>query len=521
MHSADPQADPGPRAASFFQNIAAAMVMTDNDWRITDVNAAFLTLFRREASDLIGSPVDTIFLPSAATAPSAVAAGRSDGAQRGAARHVMASQEGKTYASFLRGDGTRFAGAILCNGLKDEDGAVIGHGAIVRDVSGAVVEQSDQVRALEARAAEFTMLHALYRRTPAMMHSIDQSGSIIDVSEKWLETLGYAREEVVGKPSISFLSEASRDYAINEVLPKFWREGACHNVPYTMVRKDGRPMEVELSAVVDGVGPQACTLAIMSDVSARNTAMRSLRKRSQDLQNFAHIAAHDLQTPLRHISAFGTLCADELADGSVEEAQKMLASMRNSADRLSNLLDALLIYTQAGRAQAQFARANLGEIIDRVLSEIGEQIEATGAKISVGEMPEITCDMEMMGQVIGVLIDNALTYVGPGIEPDIAITARQCVSETMLRIQDNGIGVDTEFQDRIFLPMRRLHSKDGAYPGNGVGLALCRYLVDAQGGTIGIERSDERGSVFYVTIPHVQDAAQMAGLDEVTQMPTI
>lgn len=498
----------GPRTASFFHAMDAAMVMVSVDWRITEVNGAFAALFRCQAADLVGAELDTIFVDgsSAADTPRGP-----EGGTNAATRPTLSGREDQTYASFQRGDGTRFAGAIICNALVDSDGAVIGYGAIVRDVSGAVVKQSAQVRALEARAAEFAMLHSLYRRTPAMMHSIDQDGRILDVSERWLETLGYTREEVIGKSSISFLSEASRSFAINDVLPQFWRDGACQNVPYTMLCKDGRPLEVELSAVLDGTGPQTCTLAIINDVSARNTAIRALRKRSADLQNFAHVAAHDLQTPLRHISAFGALCAEELADGSVAEAQKFLASMRISAERLSELLDALLTYTQAGHAEAQFTSVNLGAITRQAIRQIDDQIVATGAKVQLGDMPDIACDPDMMERVIGVLLDNALTYVAPGIVPDVTITAQSDGSETTLRIADNGIGVDAEFQERIFLPMRRLHSKESGYPGHGVGLALCRVLVDAQGGKIGIESSGESGSVFFVTMPHCPDATVSVG----------
>lgn len=469
---------------SFFARLGAAFVVTDPALRIVEVNPALCAMFGYDAAHLIGCPISTLFCDSAAWAvPERLPPGGD-----------------QLYASLRRADGNRFAAQITRTDLCNSEGAPLGFGALIRNLTDDIAEQGGQVRSLEQRAAEFSMLHSQYRRTPAMLHSIDEEGCLLDVSDKWLARLGYTREEVIGRRSTEFLSPDSQAFAKSQVLPEFWRTGRCDAVPYTMLSKSGEPIDVELSAVLDTLGDATCTLAILVDVTDRNAIMRDLQKRNEDLSNFAHVAAHDLQSPLRHIGIFSDMCAEEIEAGNLDEARKFLSTVQTASGRLASLIDSLLAYAQAEQVVAKPEQIGLGDVICEALAAQQARIEATEADVSYGPMPKLSCDPALLGQALSQMIANALTYVAPGVQPCIRIEAEAADGETVIRMRDNGIGIDPQFWQRIFLPMRRLHGKDGPYQGDGVGLALCKLLVEAHGGRIEVEESDASGTVFRLTL---------------------
>ena len=218
------------------------------------------------------------------------------------------------------------------------------------------VKQQKALMALNVQLAQDRELYAdQYRRTPAMLHSIDADGCIQEVSDFWLQRLGYQREEVVGVKSVDFLTAGSRELALTEHLPDFWKSGKLVNVPLQFVARNGEVVDVELSAVVDHMHEDDAdrTLAVLVDVTERNQVMRELELVNEELRQFNHLAAHDLQEPLRKVRYFGDMLRQAVKEANGEDTELALGVIGASAERASSLVSDLLAFSTRFQSQAQ------------------------------------------------------------------------------------------------------------------------------------------------------------------------
>jgi PAS domain S-box-containing protein len=238
-----------------------------------------------------------------------------------------------------------------------------------------------------------------------------------------------------------------------------------------------------------------------------------LERSNTELQNFASVASHDLQEPLRKIQAFGdrlkTKCADQLG----EQGLDYLERMQNAAQRMQTLIQDLLKLSRITSRAQPFQACEISTIIAEVLNDLEVSIEQTGGKVEIGELPTIDADPLQMRQLFQNLIVNALKFHRPGIPPLIRISSELITATdhslagarprdrlARILVQDNGIGFDPKFADQIFVVFQRLHTKQ-EYEGTGIGLAVCRKITDRHGGSIMAHSEQGQGATFEITLP--------------------
>lgn len=253
----------------------------------------------------------------------------------------------------------------------------------------------------------------------------------------------------------------------------------------------------------------------MDDNEEAAAALRSyseqLQRSNKELQEFASVASHDLQEPLRKIQAFGDRLQTKYSGGLDETAQDYLRRMLNAAGRMQVLINDLLAFSRVTTQAQPFAPVRLNQLIDEVVSDLEARFEESGGEISVGDLPEIDADALQMRQLFQNLISNGLKFHRPGVPPRIWIEGRQITdgepapgsepeAVCEIRVSDNGIGFHEKYLDRIFDIFQRLHSR-GAYEGTGIGLAVCRKIIDRHRGYITAESREGEGATFVITLP--------------------
>lgn len=361
-------------------------------------------------------------------------------------------------------------------------------------------------KALEAEKARF---ETVYRQTPALLHSIDPQGMTLSVSDYWLKRMGYPRDAVIGAPGWSFVDEETAERLKIRVIPAVLERGAVENEPITAFTASGEALELRLSAFLetDRDGRPIAAHGVLSDVTDLQHARReledhaaALERTNRELDRFATVASHDLQEPLRKISAFASLLERRLSGEIDSESQQALDFMVDAAGRMRTLLDDLLAYSRASNRALDLKPVALGPCMKRVLATLDIQIIEAQAAIRVGELPDVIGDDVLLNLLFQNLIANALKYrTESSAEVRIEGRLRQD-GFVAIDIADNGIGFDMAFAQKIFEPFARLHTRED-YSGTGIGLAICQQAAERMGGRITVRSTPGEGAVFTVELP--------------------
>ncbi|MGA3185595.1 MAG: ATP-binding protein [Bryobacteraceae bacterium] len=223
---------------------------------------------------------------------------------------------------------------------------------------------------------------------------------------------------------------------------------------------------------------------------------RDLRQSNQDLQQFAYFASHDLQEPLRQVTNFVQLISQTAASRLTDEEQKFLTFVVEGAERMEHLIRALLSYSQLGHAErAAPSRVDLNAVVDRVVEDLNGRITEAGGRITRTELPLVIGDPVQLADVFQNLLVNAIKYRRPEEPLEVKIGAvYENPGEVTISVGDNGQGINAGYHDLIFLPFKRLHGRE--IPGTGIGLAICRRIIEAHGGRIWIESTPQVGATF-------------------------
>lgn len=236
--------------------------------------------------------------------------------------------------------------------------------------------------------------------------------------------------------------------------------------------------------------------------SALTQYSESLARSNQELQDFAYVASHDLQEPLRKIQAFGDLVDEEYGE-LLGEGRDYLRRMRSAASRMSILIDDLLSFSRVSTKAKPFGKVNLNMVIKDVVSDLETRIKDTGGTVKADDLPVVKADPTQMRQLFQNLIGNALKFHKPHEPPYVKVGLEKTADDAdfyTIKITDNGIGFDEKYLDRIFSVFQRLHGRD-SYEGTGIGLAVCRKIVERHGGTITAESTKNHGASFIVRLP--------------------
>jgi light-regulated signal transduction histidine kinase (bacteriophytochrome) len=283
--------------------------------------------------------------------------------------------------------------------------------------------------------------------------------------------------------------------------------------------KDGRVIAVMNEPMEDGG-----TIATYQDITETEKNAETMLEYTQKLEHsnrelidFAYVASHDLQEPLRKIEAFGDRLIKKYSSILPEDGKMFVDRMHTAAGRMRSLINDLLSYSRITTNAKPFQMVSLRDVLSEVTSDLQIRIEENEAKIDIGELPLIECDPTQMRQLLQNLVGNAIKFRKPDVKPVVKIRAKlvqdygdlNSIPSVVISIEDNGIGFDNQFKDQIFTIFQRLHSRN-EYEGTGIGLATCRKIVERHGGIILADGSPNEGSKFFITLPQKQGSKEQA-----------
>jgi signal transduction histidine kinase len=271
------------------------------------------------------------------------------------------------------------------------------------------------------------------------------------------------------------------------------------------VSAQGPPELERLGDDVDGMRQRI--LAELEQIRAARAALEvqaaELQRSNDDLEQFAYVASHDLQEPLRKVSGFCQLLQMRYGGKLDERADEYIFYAVDGAKRMQDLINDLLAFSRVGRTTERFVRLDLNDAVSDACDALTEMIEESGTKVNVGDLPMVDGDRRLLVATFQNLIANAIKFRRDD-PPEVAIDARERDRSWEITVSDNGIGIDPQYGDQIFTIFKRLHGK-AQYPGTGIGLALTKKIIEYHGGAVRLEPTEPPGATFTITLPKETD----------------
>jgi PAS domain S-box-containing protein len=409
----------------------------------------------------------------------------------------------------VRKDGSRFWANVVITALRDDKGQLRGFGKITRDVTARKTSEN----ALRASELKF---RGILETAPDAMVISDTSGRILLVNAETERLFGYVREDLVGQ-------------SVDILVPKRLRRNhSQHRQGYTAhprtqsmgerpelcgLRKDLTefPVEISLSPIETPEG--TLILSAIRDLTLRKQAQEALNhravleqrsadlKRSNDeLEQFAYVAAHDLQEPLRMVASYTQLLAKRYKGRLDSDADEFINFAVDGAHRMQLLITDLLAYCRVGTTGKDLHETSSSAAVEQATSNLQEAIEESGGVVTHDSLPVVIADGVQLVQLFQNLIANAIKYRSAEI-PRVHVSAtKNGGKEWTFAVRDNGLGIDPKYFDKIFVMFKRLHGRD-EFSGTGIGLTVCKKIVERHGGRIWVESVPEKGSTFFFALP--------------------
>ncbi len=339
-----------------------------------------------------------------------------------------------------------------------------------------------------------------------MIIAVDKDRKIIEFNQAAQDKFGYSREEVLGKNVGMLYSNPDEGLSVYKITEKTGKlTGEIINK-----RKNGGtfPAFITASILHDTEGNFIGVMGISRDITEKKQVEEALRnyateleRSNQELRQFAYVASHDLREPLRMVSSYVQLLERRYKGKLDADADDFISYAVDGVTRMQNLIDDLMVYSRVNTRGKEFAPTDCNAVLEHTLADLQLTIEDSAAVVTRDTLPTVMVDDSQLGQLFQNLISNAIKFRGE-TPPFIHISAVQQEREWLFSVSDNGIGIDPGDNDRIFVIFQRLHSRE-KYPGTGIGLAICKKIVERHGGRIWIESQPGDGSTFYFTIPAI------------------
>jgi light-regulated signal transduction histidine kinase (bacteriophytochrome) len=272
-------------------------------------------------------------------------------------------------------------------------------------------------------------------------------------------------------------------------------------VDFRILVPDGiRWISIHGEGVYDPQGLPLRLVGMQVDVTEGKRAQEALERANRELEQFAYVASHDLQEPLRMVASYLGLLQRTSGGALDEGGQRCIAFALDGAKRMQRMVRALLEFARLDAGELQRERVEVQHVVAEVLHDLSVRIEETGARIEVGEMPVVYAQRDHLVRLLLNLVGNALKYRREGVAPAIAVAAQRHGHEWIFAISDEGVGIPSEQHQRVFELFQRLPHGAGE-PGNGIGLAICRKIVERHGGRIWLVSEPGKGSTFSFSLP--------------------
>jgi PAS domain S-box-containing protein len=388
--------------------------------------------------------------------------------------------------------------------IQQPDAALLDMLAAIGRQIGQFIERQRMEAALRDSEA---LYHSLVDTLPISVLRKDLDGKVTFGNRHYCETLGRPLQELLGKTDFDLFPErlAEKYVADDRKVVKtreVFEDVERHQTP------DGRNLYVHVlkAPVYDAHGEVVGTQVIFWDETARKQAEEDLQRTAaeltrsnRELEQFAYVASHDLQEPLRMVASYTQLLARRYHDQLDSAAQEYIRFAVSGATRMAELINDLLAFSRVGTKGKPFAPVACEAVLADALANLKVTLAETGAEITHAALPTVMADAGQLAQLFQNLLSNALKFRGPE-PPRVHVQAEPQNGEWVFSVRDNGMGIEPQYFDRIFVIFQRLHTRD-EYPGTGIGLALCKKIVERHGGRIWVESESGRGSTFRFSLP--------------------
>jgi PAS domain S-box-containing protein len=334
------------------------------------------------------------------------------------------------------------------------------------------------------------------------MFVINPQGILVSWNLGVERLLGFAEEEWIGQHASVIFTPVDEAVAVCESEMRTAEQtGSATDIRWHR-RKDGTELFAHgfMNAVRNEAGTLTGYTKILSDETARKQLQDALTESNTALEQFAYVASHDLQEPLRNMSMCSQLLTEAYGGKLDARADEFLASIVAASTHMSTLVRDLLAYARIATEEDRPSSVALDEDLETALTHLGQAIEESSAQITHDPMPTLQIDRGQMVRLFQNLVGNAVKYRKPDEPPKVHISAELTGPEWVISIRDNGIGFEPEYEASVFAPFKRLQSAH-AYPGTGIGLAICRRIVQGQGGRIWAKSQAGEGATFSFTLP--------------------
>jgi PAS domain S-box-containing protein len=461
-----------------------AIISKDLNGVITSWNISAERLFGYTAEEAIGKSV-TILIPS----------DRLDEEPKILSRLKRGERVDHFETIRQRKDGALLDISLTISPVKNKEGNIIGVSKIARDIT-------ERKRAEAALLASEARFRQLADSMPQIVWCARPDGYIDYYNERWYEFTGFSRD-------------AFGDKSWEPILHPDDLQN-CRETWYGSIRS-GNPYHIECRfwdrreqswrwfmgralPARDAGGNIVKWFGSCTDIDVQKRVEDELRRANQDLEQFAFSASHDLQEPLRSIKIHSELLEKTCGEGLDGQALNFLKYVRDGATRMEMLVRDLLAYTQVTKFEKPQELADAEEALNATLANLAGAVSETGARITADPLPSLRVHGAHLQQLFQNLIGNALKYRSPNEPPVVHVTAKRQSDYWVFSVSDNGMGIDSEYKEKIFGLFKRLHTSD-EYSGTGIGLAICHRIVDRYHGRIWVESEPGRGSTFRFTLP--------------------
>jgi PAS domain S-box-containing protein len=342
---------------------------------------------------------------------------------------------------------------------------------------------------------------------------VDTSGTVTFINRAGASSLGYDVHELIGRPSHASWHYKRPDGAPypSEACPIYaaYKDGVDHTGEETFWRKDGSGFPVDFtSRPLFEEGRITGAVITFRDITGRKREeeererlIGELQRSNRELEQFAYVASHDLQEPLRMVGSYTTLLQKRYKERLDERAHEYIRFAVDGAQRMQNLIEGLLAYSRITRRGGRFKQVDFNKVFLDAVSNLSSAIREYNAEVTKEQLPTLSGDETQLVQLLQNLIGNGIKYAKPDSRPRVHISAESNGNQYVFSVKDNGIGIEPEYYERIFEIFQRLHAR-GRYPGTGIGLAICKRIVERHHGLIWVESVPGEGSTFFFTVPN-------------------
>ena len=421
--------------------------------------------------------------------------------------------------TYIRKDGTRFPVLINVTALRDENNAITGYIGIAKDIS----KEKENTKKRQIAEEKLRDIEQAFRSSMDYasigMVLVAPDGKWLKVNSSICNLLGYTEEELQHTTFQKITHPDDLEADLEHIRQLLNKEIQTYQMEKRYFHKDGHIIWILLSVSlvwnadntpkyfikqIQNITSQK-TLAKQREELAeqREELIEKLVSSNTELERFAYVASHDMQEPLRMVSNFSALIAKEYGNKFDEEGKEYLHLVTESAIRMQSMVDDLLQYARIGNDGIRFVVISGTEELKHVLENLSESIQERGAQVTYDPLPKIKGNPVQFMRLLQNLIGNGLKYQPESAAPCIHIAVADQGDNWCFSIRDNGIGIEEEYVDQIFLPFKRLHTWE-EYQGTGIGLAVCKKIVENHGGKIWVTSQPGKGSVFHFTLPKIK-----------------